>query len=202
MIVKEVSYEVSDPTVNSQIISLQGSGADTLIIAATAKGRGAGDPQGLRSGLVAGSVPVQRRVVDRGALKPAGLEKSRGVVTATFGKDPNDLRWKDDPGMREWQEFAARRLGPADGKDVIGLYGYAAATLIAQVLRQCGDDLSRENIMRQALNVKDFASAGALPGAKLNTSPTNYFPIRQLQLSRFNGRAENVWGIIERRLMY
>ena len=194
MIVKEVSYEVSDPTVDSQIISLQGSGADTLIIGATAKGAA----QAIRKAYDLGWSP--ERFLFNGAssivgtLKPAGLEKSKGVVTATFGKDPNDLRWKDDPGIREWQEFAARRLGPGDGKDVIGLYGYAAATLITQVLRQCGDDLSRDNIMRQALNVKDFASAGALPGARLNTSPTNYFPIRQLKLSRFNGESWELFG--------
>lgn len=194
MIVKEVSYEVSDPTIDSQIISLQASGADTLIIGATARAAA----QAIRKTSDLGW-SVERFLFNGassvvGTLRPAGLEKSKGVVTATFGKDPNDPRWKDDPGIKEWQDFAVKRLAAKDFKDVIGLYGYSAAVLIAQVLEQCGDDLSRDNIMRQALNIKDFVSAGALPGATLNTSPTNYFPIRQLQLSRFNGDSWELFG--------
>src|SRR5208282_4892766 len=91
-----------------------------------------------------------------GTLTPAGLEKSKGVITATYGKDPNDPRWKDDPGIKQWQAFAAKYLNAADFTDVVGLYGYSAALLMIQVLKQCGGDLSRDNIMRQALNIKGF----------------------------------------------
>jgi branched-chain amino acid transport system substrate-binding protein len=104
-------------------------------------------------------------------------------------KDPNDPRWKDDPEIQQWREFSAKYLSAADFKDIYGLYGYQAALLMIQVLMQCGGDLSRENIMRQALNIKGFVGPGTLPGATINTSPTNYFPIRQLQLFRFNGES-------------
>jgi len=93
-----------------------------------------------------------------------------------------------------WQDFAAKRLSAADSKDVWSLYGFTAALLMTQVLKQCGDDLSRENIMRQALNVKDFEGPAALPGATINTSPANYFPMRKLQLSRFNGQSWELFG--------
>jgi branched-chain amino acid transport system substrate-binding protein len=194
MIVKEVSYEVSDPTVDSQIISLQGSGADTLIIAATTKAAA----QAIRKAYDLGWSPD--RFLFNGAssvagtLTPAGLDKSKGVITAAYGKDPNDPRWKDDPGIMEWQAFAAKRLTAADYKDVVGLYGLSAAVLMTQVLKQCGDDLSRDNIMRQALNIKGIQTPASLPGATINTSPTNYFPIRQLQLSRFNGESWELFG--------
>jgi len=194
MIVKDVSYEVSDPSVDSQIISLQGSGADTLIIAATAKAAA----QAIRKAYDLGWSPEQFLFNGAssiaGTLQPAGLEKSKGIITAAYGKDPNDPRWKDDPGMRQWQDFAAKYLTASDFRDVTGLYGLNAGLLMTQVLNQCGDDLSRENIMRQALNIKGFVGPGALPGATLNTSPTNYFPIRQMQLSRFNGESWELFG--------
>jgi ABC-type branched-subunit amino acid transport system substrate-binding protein len=148
MIVKEASYELSDPTVDSQIITLQGSGADTLIIGATNKAAA----QAIRKAADLGWSPD--RFLFNGAssivgtLKPAGLEKSKGVITANYGKDPNDPRWKDDPGIKQWQAFASKYLNAADFTNVIGLYGFTAGLLIAQVLKQCGDDLSRENIMR------------------------------------------------------
>jgi len=194
MIVKEASYELSDPTVDSQIITLQGSGADTLIIGATNKAAA----QAIRKAADLGWSPD--RFLFNGAssivgtLKPAGLEKSKGVITANYGKDPNDPRWKDDPGIKQWQAFASKYLNAADFTNVIGLYGFTAGLLIAQVLKQCGDDLSRENIMRQALNIKGFAGPGGLPGATIDTSPSNYFPIRQLWLSRFNGESWELFG--------
>jgi branched-chain amino acid transport system substrate-binding protein len=194
MIVKEVSYEVPDPTVDSQIITLQASGADTLIIGATPKAAA----QAIRKAYDLGWAPD--RFLFNGAssivttLTPAGLEKSKGVITAAYGKDPNDPRWKDDPWIKEWRDFTAKYLSAADFKDVTALYGYTAALLMIQVLKQCGNDLLRENIMRQALNIKGFMGPAALPGAKLNTSPTNYFPIRQMQLSRFNGETWELFG--------
>jgi branched-chain amino acid transport system substrate-binding protein len=194
MIVGEASYELSEPTIDSQIISLQGSGADTLIIGATAKAAA----QAIRKAYDLGWSPD--RFLFNGAsgivttLKPAGLEKSKGVMTAAYRKDPNDPRWKDDPGVQQWKAFAANNLSATDAKDDAGLYGMSAAMLMVQVLKQCGTDLSRDNIMRQALNVKGFVTPNALPGASINTSPTNYFPIRQLQLARFNGESWELFG--------
>jgi branched-chain amino acid transport system substrate-binding protein len=194
MIVKEASFEVSDPTVDSQITSLQGSGADTLIIGATPKAAA----QAIRKAYDLGWSPD--RFLFNGAssiigtLKPAGLEKSKGVITATYGKDPNDPRWKDDPGIMQWQAFAAKYLSAPDFKDVTGLYGFSAALLMTQVLKQCGDDLSRDNIMKQTANLKDLELPMLLPGIKINTSPDNFSPIRQLQLATFNGASWEQFG--------
>jgi len=194
MIVGEASYELSEPTVDSQIISLQGSGADTLIIGATPKAAA----QAIRKAYDLGWSPD--RFLFNGAsgiattLKPAGLEKSKGIITAAYGKDPNDPRWKDNPGMKQWEAFAAKYLSATDFKDSSAFYGFNVALLMIQVLKQCGDDLSRDNIMRQALNIKNVVTPGALPGASINTSPTNYFPIRHFHLTRFNGENWELFG--------
>ena len=144
MIVGESSYELSEPTVDSQIISLQGSGADTLIIGATPKAAA----QAIRKAYDIGWSPD--RVLFNGAagivttLKPAGLEKSKGVITAGYIKDPSDPRWKDNPGMKQWETFAAKYLSATDFKDNSAFYGFSTALLMIQVLKQCGDDLSRD----------------------------------------------------------
>jgi branched-chain amino acid transport system substrate-binding protein len=193
MIVGEASYELSEPTVDSQIIGLQGSGADTLIIGATPKAAA----QAIRKAYDLGWSPD--RFLFNGSsgivttLKPAGLEKSKGVITAAYNKDPNDPRWKDDPGTKQWEAFANKYLGATDSKDSAAFYGFNAALVMIQVLKQCGNDLSRDNIMHQALNLKDFVTPSDIPGASVNTSPTNYFPRRRLQLARFNGE---VWDPI------
>jgi branched-chain amino acid transport system substrate-binding protein len=194
MIVKEVSYEVTDPTVDSQIITLQGAGVDTLIIAAIPKAAA----QAIRKAYDIGWTPLRYLAYPASSitatLKPAGLEKSRGVITATFAKDPADPRWKDDAGYKEWVSFVAKSLAPADLVDGNAVTGWGAAKIMVQVLKQCGDDLSRENIMRQATNLKDFELPMLLPGIKINTSPDNYFPIRQMQLVRFNGENWELFG--------
>jgi branched-chain amino acid transport system substrate-binding protein len=194
MIVKEVSFEVTDPTVDSQVISLQASGADTFIIGAAPKGAA----QAIRKAYDLGWAP-DRFVINAASsiaavMKPAGLEKSKGVITAAYGKDPNDPRWKDDPGMKEWEAFAAKYLSAKDFKDQFALYGYHVAIVMVHVLKQCGDDLSRDNILRQALSLKDFTTPLLLPGITVNTSPTNYVPIRQFQLQRFNGENWELFG--------
>jgi hypothetical protein len=127
-------------------------------------------------------------------MKPAGLEKSKGVITAGYGKDPNDLRWKDDPGMKEWEAFSGKYLSATDFKDIYAFYGYHVAIVMTHVLKQCGDDLSRDNILRQALSLKGFTTPLLLPGITVNTSPTNYVPIQQFQLQRFNGENWELFG--------
>jgi branched-chain amino acid transport system substrate-binding protein len=194
MLAKAASYETTDPTVDSQIISLQSSGADVLIIGATPKAAA----QAIRKVYDLGWSPD--RFLFNGSssisatLKPAGLEKAKGVMTATYGKDPNDPRWNNDPGMRDWYAFASKYLGSNDGKDVNAMYGYATAWTMAAVLKQCGDDLSRENVLKQSLNIRGLHGPVMLPGATINTSPDNYFPLRQLQLSRFNGANWELFG--------
>jgi branched-chain amino acid transport system substrate-binding protein len=127
-------------------------------------------------------------------MKPAGPEKSRSVTTATFIKDPTDARWKDDPGMKEWRAFCAKYLTSTDFIDGNSVSGFTVAAVLVQVLRQCGNDLSRDNIMRQAANLKDLELPMLLPGIKVNTTPTNYNPIRQMQLATFNGESWELFG--------
>ncbi len=188
MVVKEVSYEATDPTVDSQIITLQGSGADVFLIAATTKAA----TQAIRKAYDIGWTP--RRYLNLNAasiatvLKPAGLEKSNGVMTAGAYIEVADPRWKDSLDLKEWQAFTSKYMSATEYASSVAAYGFGAAATVVQALKQCGDDLSRENIMRQAANLKDFHAPLLYPGITINTSPTNYSPIRQLQLSRFDGQ--------------
>jgi branched-chain amino acid transport system substrate-binding protein len=194
MVIKEVSYEMSEPTVESQIITLQGSGADVFVFAATPKAAA----QAIRKAYDIGWTParymsyVSQSIVS--VMKPAGAEKSRGVVTATFIKDPTDSRWMNDPGMKEWRAFCAKYLTPTDFIDGNSVSGFTVAAVLVQVLKQCGNDLSRDNIMRQAANLKDLELPMLLPGIKVNTSPANYSPIRQMQLATFNSESWELFG--------
>jgi len=194
MIVKEASYETSEPTIDSQIVTLQGSGADFILIAATPKFGAQAIRKTFDLGWTATRIISNVTSSVSAALKPAGLEKSNGLITAAFGKDPTDPRWKDDPGVKEWREFTAKYMSAAESTDLNATYGFGAAQTMVQVLKQCGNDLSRENVMRQAANIKDLVLPLGLPGAAINTSPDDYRPIRQMQLSRFNGRSWELFG--------
>jgi branched-chain amino acid transport system substrate-binding protein len=194
MIVKEASYETSEPTVDSQIVTLQGAGADVLIIAATPKFAA----QAIRKSYDLGWTGV--RYISNVSpsiatvLKPAGLEKSKGLITAYYGKDPTDKKWAEDPGLKLWKEFAGKYLSGNDFSDANASYGFSAAATMVQVLKQCGDDLSRENIMKQAANIKDLQLPMMLPGQLINTTPTNFSPIRQMQLAAFDGESWQLFG--------
>jgi branched-chain amino acid transport system substrate-binding protein len=194
MVIKEVSYETSEPTVDSQIVTLQGSGADVFLLAATPKFAA----QAIRKAFDIGWTPV-RYMTDVAAsiatvLKPAGLEKSKGLITAAYLKDATDERWKDDAGMKEWKDFAGKYLSANDLIDSNAIYGFTVAPTLVQVLKQCGADLSRDNIMKEAANIKDLELAMLLPGIKINTSPDNFSPIRQEQLASFNGESWELFG--------
>jgi branched-chain amino acid transport system substrate-binding protein len=194
MVIKEVSYETSEPTVDSQIVTLQGSGADLFVLAATPKFAA----QAIRKAFDIGWTPV-RYMTDvaqsiAAVMKPAGLEKSKGVITAVYGKDPTDARWKDDPGFKEYAAFIAKYMSSNDLIDSNAVYGFGAAATLIQVLKQCGNDLSRESVMRQAANLKDLVLPMSLPGIKINTSPDNYSPIRQEALATFNGESWEQFG--------
>ncbi len=194
MIVKEASYETSEPTVDSQVVTLQGSGADVFLIVATPKFAA----QAIRKSFDLGWNAVRYitivSVSVATVLKPAGLEKSKGLITAYYGKDSTDPRWKDDAGMKEWTAFCAKYLTPTDFIDSNAVYAYGAAGTMIQVLKQCGVDLSRDNIMKQAANLKDLELPLLLPGMRINTSPTNYSPIRQMQLATFDGQSWQLFG--------
>ena len=187
MIVKATSYEISEPTVDSQVVTLQGSGADTLVFGTTPKAAA----QTIRKAYDTGWNPVRYLNTTAASiastLKPAGLEKSKGLMTAGPFIEVADPRWKDTLDLKAWETFTTKYMSPIEYIDSNAGYGYGAATTMVQVLKQCGNDLSRENVMRQAANLKDFHAPLLYPGITLNTSPTNHSPIRQLQLQRFNG---------------
>lgn len=188
MLVAEASYEVSDASVDSQLVQLKASGADVFVNIATSKFaalaiRKAHDI-GWRPQQYLNNVSQSVGAV----LAAAGLDKARGIVSGVYHKDPTDPRWADDAGMAEWRAFMARDYPSGDRSDMLNVYGYAAARALVQVLRQCGDDLSRENVMRQAARLRDVETGVELPGVRINTSPTNFAPMQSMQLARFDGR--------------
>ena len=194
MIVAEASYEVSDPTVDLQITALQATGPDTIFLASLAKATG----QAIRKIYDLGGSPT--RYIINGAisidavLRPAGLEKSKGVISAASFKDVTDPRWKEDDDVKAYAAFIAKYMSPNDYASGAATLGYFTSALLVDTLRRCGSDLSRDNIMRQATNIKDLELPLLLPGIKLNTSPDNYFPIRQMRLMRFNGVSWEYFG--------
>ena len=188
MVVKEVSYEATDPTADSQIVTLQGSGADTFFIFATPKFAA----QAIRKAYDIGWRPlafvnnVSASVA--AVLEPAGLDKSKGLITALYYKDPNDPQWANDPAVMDWLAWMRKYYPDGNVGDGANVYGYAAAQTLVQVLKQCGDDLTRENVMRQAANLRNFEVRVLLPGIRITTSPTDFYPIEQVQLARFDGK--------------
>jgi branched-chain amino acid transport system substrate-binding protein len=194
MVVKEVSYEVSEPTIDSQIITLQDSGANTFVNITTPKFAA----QAIRKSYDLGWKPRQYMshvsASVGSVMKPAGLDKGVGVLTAFFEKEPTDPQWKDDAGMKQWFAFMKKYMPEADVSDVFMVFGCDVAATLVQVLKQCGADLSRERIMKEAANIKDFEAPTLLPGIKVNTSPDNFFPVRQMQLARFSGQTWELLG--------
>ena len=188
LIIKEVTYEFADPTVDSQISALQSSGADTLFIIAGPKAAA----QAIRKVSDVGWKPltfltnVSSSVA--AVLEPAGLEKSVGLITALYLKDPTDPQWEKDTAMKTWRDWMKKYFPDGNTIDILNVYGYAAAQTMVQVLKQCGDDVTRENVMRQAANLKNFEVGVLLPGIRINTSPTDFYPIEQVQLARFDGK--------------
>ena len=188
MIVKEVSYEVSDPTVDSQIVQLQGSGADTFFNITTPKFAA----QAIRKAYDTGWKPVHFLnnvgASIGGVLIPAGLDKSVGLITTAYLKDPLDSSWEKDKGMLDWRAFMAKYYPDGDLKDASNVYGYAVAQTMVQVLKQCGDNLTRENVMKQAASLKDLQLPVALPGVRINTGPADFAPFQSVQLAKFDGK--------------
>ncbi len=194
MIVKTASYELSEPTVDSQVISLQASGADVLLIAASPKFAA----QAIRKAADLGWKPTRYvSVVSSSiatAMKPAGLDDAGDLVTAIPSKDVTDPHWRDDPDVKAFVAFVGKYMTPTDLSSNGAAYGYQSAALLVRVLGACGDNLWRENILRQATGVMDFTLPLSLPGVKINSSPTDYRMIRQYQLQRFDGEHWKLFG--------
>ncbi|MGO8920280.1 MAG: ABC transporter substrate-binding protein [Stellaceae bacterium] len=186
--VKEVSYEVTDATIDSQIVSLQGAGLNTLVTAATPKFAA----QTIRKVYDIGWKPLHLltnvSLSVAAVMEPAGPEKGIGVITSNYGKDMSDPAWKDDPGMNQLREFMKKYIPDGNTADNNYVYAYGVSLTMLQVLKQCNGDFSRENVMKQAANLHDLDLPTSLPGIKINTSPTNYHPIRQMQLQKWDGK--------------
>jgi branched-chain amino acid transport system substrate-binding protein len=196
MIVAEASYEVSDPTVDSQILKLKSAGVDVLFSASTPKFAA----QTIKKNAELGWKPVH--ILDINAtsvgavMQPAGLEASKGVISVNYGKDPLDPTWKDDPGMKKYFAFMAKYYPEGDKNSTFNAYGYSTTQLMVHVLNQCGDDLTRENVLKQATNLKDVQLDLALPGIAGNTTPNDYRVNKQLQMMKFNGERWELFGPI------
>ncbi len=187
-IVSAVSYEVTDPTIDSQIIELKASGADVFFDIATPKFAALA----IRKAYDIGWHPVHylNSVSNSigSVLTPAGPDKAVGLYSAAYLKDPVDPRWRNDAGIKAWRAFMSKYYPEGSQSDYLNVYGYAAAQLLVQVLRQAGDTLTRDNIMKQAANLRNVQLDVALPGVKVNTSPSDYSPFESLQLEQFNGK--------------
>jgi len=188
MVVKEVTYEVTDATVDSQIVELKSSSADTFVNITTPKFAA----QAIRKAYDIGWKPLQfLNVVSSSiaaVLKPAGVEKAVGIISTAFMKDVVDPAWKDDAGVKDYLTFMKKYYPDADPNDYSNVYGYSSAQTLIHTLKLCGDDLTRENVMRQAANIKDLDLPMMLPGIKINTSPTDFYLIEQEQLMKFDGK--------------
>ena len=189
MIVKVASYEVTDPTVDSQMAQLQASGADTFFNITTPKFAA----QAIRKAWDSGWKPAHYlnnvSAAIGSVLKPAGLDKSVGLLTTAYIKDPDDAEWKNDKAILDWVAFMKKYYPEGNLHDASNVYGYTVAQTMVQVIKQAGNDLSRANIMKQAASLKNFHPATLLPGVNINTSATDFAPIESVQLARFDGKA-------------
>jgi len=194
MIVQELSYETADPTIDSQIVKCKSAGANVFMSMTTPKFAA----QGIKKIAELGWQPahyIGNNASSAGStLKAAGFEISKGIISSAYMKDPVDASWEDDPGTRKWREFMAKYDPGAATNDIYAALAYIVSQVMVQVLKQCGDDVSRANIMKQAANLRDFECDMLLPGIKVNTSPTDYYPVEQLQLVRFNGERYERFG--------
>jgi branched-chain amino acid transport system substrate-binding protein len=194
MIVAKDSYDVSEPTISSHIVNLEASGADVLFAVATPKFAAqtirevrqlAWNPLFILNNVSASVGAV---------LKPAGFENATGIISAAYMKDETDPKWASEPDSKEWAAFLDKYMPDADKSDAGIAVGYSVARTLVHVLKACGDNLTRENVMKQAASLKDFDPGLLLPGIKINTSASDFSPIQQLQLMRFNGKSWELFG--------
>jgi len=193
LILIEASYETTAPTVDSQVVQIRGANPDIFINISTPKFAA----QAIRKVAELSWHPVQFltnvSVSVGSVMKPAGFENDQGILSAAYLKDPKDPQWKNDPAMNEWRAFMTKWYREGDQADAATVFGYGVAKGLEQVLRQCGDNLTRENIMKQASSL-DFEIGVYLPGTRIKTSPTDFAPIEQLQMMRFKGESWELFG--------
>jgi branched-chain amino acid transport system substrate-binding protein len=194
-IVKSVTFEATDPTVDSQIIQLKDSGANVFMNFAGPKAAA----QGIRKMADIDWKPAAHYLNNISAsvaavLKPAGFENSQGIITAAYLMDATDKQWAGNEEMKTWQAWMDKNMPQANKADLNYLYGYAVSFLMCETLKRCGDNLTRANLMRQAAGFHDFRVPLLLPGITISTSPTDYYPIQAVQLQRFKGETWDLFG--------
>jgi branched-chain amino acid transport system substrate-binding protein len=194
MIIAEDSYEVTEPTIDSHIVRLKASGADVFFNITTPKFAA----QAIKKNAEIGWKPLHFlnnvSASIGSVIKPAGFEASQDIISSAYFKDPTDPQWKDDAAMKAWHAFLDKYYPEANRADGSVMYGFIVSQGLVHVLKACGDNLTRENIMKQAASIKDFEPLGLLPGVKVNTSATDFAPLSQLQLMRFKGETWERFG--------
>ena len=193
-IIKHVTYEITDPTVDSQIIQLKDSEANVFFNVATPKFAA----QAIRKAAAIGWKPAHYMTNVSASvaavMKPAGFENGQGIITAAYLKDPTDKQWADSDDMKTWRAWMAKNMPGANTSDGSYVFAYAVATLMTETLKKCGDNLTRENVMKQATSFHGLQLPLVLPGITVNTSPTDYYPLQAVRLARFKGETWNLFG--------
>jgi branched-chain amino acid transport system substrate-binding protein len=196
LIVMEESYEVSEPTIDSHIVKLKSTGADVFFNITTPKFAA----QAIKKNMEIGWRPLHFlnnvSASIGSVMKPAGFENAQDIISSNYIKDPTDKQWTTDKGMIAWNEFLDKYYPEANRADASVMYAYTVAQGLVHVLKACGDDLTRANIMKQAASIKELELGGLLPGIKVNTSATDFAPISQLQLMKFKGEGWELFGEI------
>lgn len=196
MIVAEAPYETTDPTVDSQVVNLKASGAEIFYNVTIPKFAA----QAIRKTVEIGWKPLHilNSVSSSvgGVLQPAGLESSKDILSTFYLKDPTDPGWKDDKGYKDWVAFMDKYYPDGDKTNGFTVYAYTIPQTLVHVLKQCGDNLTRENVIKEAANLHDLELPMLLPGIRVNTSPTDFFPVKQMQMGRFNGERWELFGPI------
>jgi branched-chain amino acid transport system substrate-binding protein len=196
MIVMEDSYEVSEPTIDSHIVKLKSSGADVFMNITTPKFAAQAIKKNAELGWKPAHFLNNVSASIGSVIKPAGPENAQDIISSAYLKDPTDPQWKNDAGMKAWNEFLDKYYPEANRADGSVMYAYTVAQGLVHVLKACGDNLTRENVMKQAASIKDLQLGGLLPGIKVNTSATDFAPISQIQLQKFKGETWELFGEI------
>jgi branched-chain amino acid transport system substrate-binding protein len=196
MIIAEESYETTEPTIDSHIVKLKATGADVFLNIATPKFAAQAIKKLAEIDWKPMHIVTNVSASVGAVIKPAGFENAQGILSAAYAKDGADSQWDNDPGMKKLFAFLEKYYPDANKLDGAVVYGYGAAQTMVKVLEMCGDNLTRENVMKQAASLKDFTPDTLLPGVKINTSATDFAPIEQLQMMRFKGEKWELFGDI------
>ena len=196
MIVAEDAYDVAEPTIDSHIIKMKSLNSDVFVDVTSPKFAAQAIKKTAEIGWKPLHILTNVSVSVGAVIKPAGIDASQGIISSAYLKDPTDPHWKNDPGMKAWNDFLDKYYPEANRADSGVIYGYTVAQTLVHVLQACGDNLTRENVMKQAATLKDLELGNLLPGIKLNTSPSDFAPISQVQMMRFKGETWERFGDI------